>query len=61
MLESFIIQLWGGWFDLDCFILRYFDPPFYHYGKEIGVYQWENKNYPNGEWAIHLLEQYPEK
>lgn len=53
IVRYLLLYNYGGvWFDLDCFILRCFDPLFYHYGKEIGVYQWENQNYPNG--AIYL-------
>ena len=44
----------GAWFDLDCFILRSFDPIFYNYENEICVYQWENQNYPNGAIYISL-------
>jgi hypothetical protein len=50
----------GVWFDLDCFILRSFDPLFNNYGNEICVYQWANLNYPNG--AIYMsLEPKSEK
>lgn len=50
----------GTWFDLDCFILRSFDPIFFNFENEICIYQWENKNYPNG--AIYIcLETKSEK
>ena len=44
----------GCWFDLDCFVLRSFDPIFKNYEKEICVYQWENRGYPNGAIFISL-------
>jgi hypothetical protein len=44
----------GTWFDLDCFILRNFDPIFFNFENEICVYQWENNNYPNGAIYISL-------
>jgi hypothetical protein len=50
----------GVWFDLDCFILRSFDPLFNNFGSEICVYQWATENYPNG--AIYIsLESKSEK
>lgn len=56
-----LLYNYGGiWFDLDCFILRSFDPLFNNYGNEICVYQWESQNYPNG--AIYMsLEPKSEK
>ena len=47
----------GCWFDLDCFILRSFDPIFKNYENEICVYQWENQNYPNGAIFISLHKE----
>jgi len=44
----------GAWFDLDCFILRSFDPIFSNFENEICVYQWENQNYPNGAIFVSL-------
>ena len=44
----------GCWFDLDCFILRSFDPIFKNYEKELCVYQWEKQNYPNNAIFISL-------
>jgi len=44
----------GVWFDLDCFILRSFDPLFLNYENELCVYQWEYQNYPNGAIYISL-------
>lgn len=44
----------GCWFDLDCFILRSFDPIFKNYEKEVCVYQWEHQNYPNNAIFISL-------
>jgi hypothetical protein len=44
----------GAWFDLDCFILRSFDPIFCNFGNDICVYQWESQNYPNGAIFVSL-------
>jgi hypothetical protein len=44
----------GVWFDLDCFILRKFDPIFSNFENEICVYQWAGENYPNGAIFISL-------
>lgn len=44
----------GVWFDLDCFILRCFDPLFIHFQNEICVYRWEYLNIPNGAIYISL-------
>lgn len=44
----------GCWFDLDCFFLRSFDPIFKNYEKEVCVYQWEKKHYPNNSIFISL-------
>lgn len=53
VVRYLLLYNYGGiWFDLDCFILRSFDPLFYNYGNEICVYQWETQNYPNG--AIYM-------
>lgn len=55
VIRYFLLYNYGGvWFDLDCLILRNFDPLFYHYGNEICVYQWETMNYPNGAIFISL-------
>jgi len=61
LVRYLLLYNYGGiWFDLDCFILRNFDPIFYNYENEICVYQWENRNYPNG--AIYMsLESKSEK
>jgi len=55
VVRYLILYNYGGcWFDLDCFILRSFDPIFKNYEKEICVYQWETRNYPNGAIFISL-------
>jgi hypothetical protein len=55
VVRYIILYNYGGcWFDLDCFILRNFDPLFQQFGNEICVYQWENCNYPNGAIYIAL-------
>jgi hypothetical protein len=55
VVRYIILYNYGGcWFDLDCFILRNFDPLFHEFGNEICVYQWENCNYPNGAIYIAL-------
>lgn len=61
VIRYLLLYNYGGiWFDLDCFILRSFDPLFYNYGNEICVYQWANQNHPNG--AIYMsLEAKSEK
>jgi len=54
VVRYLLLYNYGGvWFDLDCFILRNFEPLFYNFEKEICVYQWENQNYPNG--AIYII------
>lgn len=60
-VRCLLLYNYGGiWFDLDCFILRSFDPLFNNYGNEICVYQWELLNYPNN--AIYMsLEPKSEK
>lgn len=60
-IRNILLYKYGGcWFDLDCFILRSFDPVFYNFESEICVYQWENQNYPNN--AIYIsLEALSEK
>ena len=46
VVRYLLLYNYGGcWFDLDCFILRSFDPVFYNFESEICVYQWENQNY----------------
>lgn len=55
VVRYLLLYNYGGvWFDLDCFILRNFDPLFYNYENEICVYQWENQNFPNGAIYISL-------
>lgn len=55
VVRYLLLYNYGGcWFDLDCFILRSFDPIFKNYEKEVCVYQWENKNYPNGAIFISI-------
>ena len=55
VVRYLLLYNYGGcWFDLDCFILRSFDPIFKNYEKEVCVYQWENQNYPNGAIFISL-------
>jgi hypothetical protein len=50
-----LLYKYGGvWLDLDCFVLRSFDPLFGRFENEICVYQWENQNYPNGAVYISL-------
>ena len=54
-LRYLLLYNYGGcWFDLDCFILRSFDPIFKNYEEEICVYQWENQNHPNNAIFISL-------
>ncbi len=49
------LYVYGGcWFDLDCFFLRSFDPIFSTFGNKIGLYRWEDKNYPNNAIVISL-------
>jgi hypothetical protein len=56
VVRYLLLYNYGGiWFDLDCFILRSFDPIFYNYENKICVYQWENQNYPNGAIYISLI------
>jgi hypothetical protein len=53
VVRYLLLYNYGGiWFDLDCLILRNFDPLFYNFETEICVYNWENQNYPNG--AIYM-------
>ena len=61
VVRYLLLYNYGGvWFDLDCFILRNFDPLFCNFENEICVYQWENQFYPNG--AIYIcLEPKSEK
>jgi len=61
VVRYLLLYNYGGvWFDLDCFILRNFDPIFSNFENEICVYQWEEQNYPNG--AIYIcLEPRSEK
>ena len=61
LVRKLLLYNYGGiWFDLDCFILRSFDPLFSIFGNEICVYQWELQSFPNG--AIYMsLEPKSEK
>ena len=55
VVRYLLLYNYGGvWFDLDCFILRNFDPIFSNFENEICVYQWENQYYPNGAIYISL-------
>ena len=55
VVRYLLLYNYGGcWFDLDCFILRSFDPIFKNYEKEVCVYQWEKQNHPNGAIFISL-------
>jgi len=55
VVRYLLLYNYGGiWFDLDCFILRNFDPIFLNFENEICVYQWEDQNYPNG--AIYIFK-----
>lgn len=54
-IRTLLLYNYGGlWFDLDCFILRNFDPIFYNFKNEICLYQWEKQNYPNNAIYISL-------
>jgi len=55
VVRYLILYNYGGcWFDLDCLILRNFDPIFKNYEKEVCVYQWGTDNHPNGAIFISL-------
>ena len=55
VVRMFLLHNYGGaWFDLDCFILRSFDPIFSNFENEICVYQWEAQNYPNNAIFVSL-------
>lgn len=60
-LRNLLLYNYGGiWLDIDCFILRNFDPLFNQFEREICLYQWEKQNYPNN--AIYMsLEAKSEK
>lgn len=52
-IRSLLLYNYGGiWFDLDCFMLRNFDPIFSNFENEICIYQWERQKYPNN--AIYM-------
>lgn len=52
-IRNLLLYNYGGiWFDLDCFMLRNFDPIFSNFENEICLYQWEHQNYPNN--AIYM-------
>jgi hypothetical protein len=54
-IRNILLYNYGGiWFDLDCFILRNFDPIFCMFENEICLYQWEYQNYPNNAIYISL-------
>jgi hypothetical protein len=54
-VRSLLLYNYGGtWFDLDCFILRNFDPIFSNFENEICVYQWKDQNYPNNAFYMSL-------
>ena len=56
VVRYLLLYNYGGiWFDLDCFILRSFDPIFYNYENKICIYQWETQNYPNGAIYMSLI------
>lgn len=47
LVRSLLLYNYGGvWLDLDCFVLRSFDPLFCQFENEVCLYQWENQNYP---------------
>jgi hypothetical protein len=55
IVRCLLLYNYGGcWFDLDCFILRSFDPIFKNYENEVCVYQWAFCNYPNNAIFISL-------
>lgn len=55
VVRMFLLHNYGGmWFDLDCFILRSFDPIFCNFENEICVYQWATENYPNNAILVSL-------
>ncbi len=54
-VRCLLLYNYGGiWFDLDCFILRNFDPIFLKFENEICLYQWENQKYPNNAIFMSL-------
>ena len=55
LIRSILLYNYGGcWFDLDIFFLRSFEPLFDEFEKDICLYQWESKNYPNNAIYISL-------
>jgi hypothetical protein len=55
VVRYLLLYNYGGvWFDLDCLILRNFDPIFFNFENEICVYNWAYENYPNGAIYISL-------
>lgn len=55
LVRSLLLYNYGGvWMDLDCFVLRSFEPLLRHFGNEICLYQWESQNYPNNAVYISL-------
>jgi hypothetical protein len=54
-VRSLLLYKYGGcWFDLDCFFLRSFDPLFHHYEKDIFLYRWQRRDYPNNAIYVSL-------
>ena len=54
-IRCLLLYNYGGiWFDLDCFILRNFDPLFSNFENEICIYQWSTQNYPNNSIFMSL-------
>jgi len=54
-IKYLLLYNFGGvWFDLNCFILRSFDPLFVHFQHHICVYRLEYSNIPNDAIYISL-------
>ena len=55
VVRYLLLYNYGGcWFDLDCFILRSFDPIFKNfYENEICVYQFKSKL---SKWIIYIVK-----
>jgi hypothetical protein len=57
-IRNILLYNYGGvWLDIDCFILRNFDPLFSKFENEICLYQWEYQNYPNNAFYMSLQER----
>jgi len=53
LVRSLLLYNYGGvWLDLDCFVLRSFDPLFCRFENEICLYNWEYQNFPNN--AVYM-------